>query len=167
MATRSYNLPDFLENPTRCCFFPEATAGPDLVVALEDHGSISRQKRQKGFVFFQFKLREKVTQVKALRTTEWKSFYCDRSKGKVLSAYEGRAARVKTAMQDTRAFCVAIAFPYEAQKRLKRRDFRWCGEKELRGIFGDGLVDFLSALKTAQTRDFAITEGWEEEQKNT
>ena len=152
MATRSYNLANFLEDPTQCCFFAEATAGPDLVVALENNNTTPKQK---GFAFFQFKLREKVNKAEALRTTEWQHFYCNRAKGTVLSGYEDRAVRVKTAMQKMHAFGVVVAFPYDPWEKPKQANFRWCGESQLRNIFGDEVVDFLAALKTAQQLDFA------------
>jgi hypothetical protein len=154
-APSSCTLADFLETPTQTYFLPEEFAGPDLVVALANRTN----PETKGFAFFQFKLREKVNKTEALRTTNWKFFYCSRKTKAVLPNCEDRVARVAAAMQSHKAtaFSVVVAFPYETDSRPKHRNFRWCGEPELRSIFGDTVVDFLSSLKAAQQLDFHDT----------
>jgi hypothetical protein len=144
-ASSLYSLADFLENPTVPCFLPEESAGPDLVVALEQDDTAN-----KGFAFFQFKLRDTVDKVKALRTTEWKHFYHNRKTDAVLSGYKDRAQRVCVAMPKQTTFSVVVSFPYETDNPPKQANFRWCGEPQLRHIFGDAVVDFLANLKAAQ-----------------
>ncbi|CAG8749792.1 33983_t:CDS:2 [Gigaspora margarita] len=114
----NYNLPDFLENPIAPFFYPENTAGPDVVTVVCPVNS-----DKKYLVLTQAKLREK-NEGDVLLTTDPRKFYHTRSKNtedKLLKGkiYEESYNKVSKLIDEKYDGVFRVFISYPATVKLK------------------------------------------------